>query len=157
LGSFPPSITDVCKERGRVETRQIQVKDICAKDTNFPFAEKMILLRRHRHYLSDGHQEEGFLHLICSRKEGSDAQLLNLCRGHWIIESSVHYCRDVLFREDHSQIRDTTTARICATMHSLAVNLLGGERPSRRDTRPRKQKRINRHPGIAVRMVMQTS
>ena len=117
----------------------------------------MILLRRHRHYLSDGHQEEGFLYLICSREECSDRQLLSLCRGHWIIESSIHYCRDVLFREDHSQIRDTTTARICATMHSLAVYILGRERKTRRDTRPRQQKRINRHPGIAVRMVTGTS
>ncbi|MDA1088497.1 MAG: hypothetical protein O2901_15980 [Verrucomicrobia bacterium] len=124
---------------------------------NFPFAEKVILLRRHRQYLCDGHQEEGFLHLVCSRKECSDAQLLALCRGHWIIESSVHYCRDVLFREDHSQIRDTTTARVCATMHCLAVYLLRTSRKSRQDTRPRMQKRINRHPGIAVRMVMGTS
>jgi hypothetical protein len=123
---------------------------------HFPFAETLILLRRHRLYLNDGHQEEGFLHLICSRAQASDAQILRLCRGHWTIESCVHYCRDTLYDEDRSQIRSTSTARVCATLHSLAVYLLGRERRSRRDTRPRRQKQINRRPGIAVRMITST-
>ena len=123
----------------------------------FPFAQKLILLRRHRYYMNDGHQEEGFLYLICSRAECCDTQLLCFCRGHWTIESSVHYCRDVLFNEDKSHIRNTSTARVCATFHSLAIYMLGKKRRTRRDTRRRRQKRINRHLGIAVRMVTQNS
>ena len=142
------------KDHGRIETRQIQVLSVCAETMRFPFAEKILLLRRHRFYLNDGHEEEGFLHLIASRAAVSDPQYLLFCRGHWTIESSVHYCRDVLFDEDQSQIRSTSTARVCATLHSLAVYLLGRDRRCRRDTRPRRQKQINRHPGIAVRMIL---
>ena len=144
------------KEHGRVETRQVQVLTVTAEQMRFPFAEKLILLRRHRLYLNDGHEEEGFLHLICSRRPCGDDQILRFCRGHWTIESSVHYCRDVLYNEDRSQIRDTSTARVCATLNSLATYLLGRDRRSRRHTRPRRQKQISRHPGIAVRMLTQT-
>jgi hypothetical protein len=147
----------VHKQGGRVETRQLQVLDVCAEQMGFPFAQQLVLLRRHRRYLDDGHEEEGFLHLLCSRAADrcSDAALLGLCRGHWTIESSIHFCRDVLYGEDRCRIRDTGAARVLATLQSLAVFLLGKNRRSRRDTRPRQHKRINRHPGIAVRMVTQ--
>ena len=145
------------KEHGRVETRELQILEVSAEKMRFPFAESLILLRRHRLYLNDGHEEEGFLHLLCSRTEASEEQILQFCRGHWIIESSVHYCRDVLYHEDRSQIRDPSTARVCATLHSLATYLLGRNRRTRRDTRPRRQKQISRHPGIAVRMVTQAA
>jgi len=143
------------KQGGRVETRQLQVLDVTAEQIGFPFAQQLLLLRRHRLYLDDGHEEEGFLHLLCSRPSYrcSADNLLRLCRGHWIIESSIHYCRDVLYNEDRCRIRDTSAARVLATLHSLAVYLLGKERRCRRDTRRRRHKRINRHPGIAVAMV----
>jgi hypothetical protein len=123
----------------------------------FPFAQQLVLLRRHRLYLDDGHEEEGFLHLLCSRSAArcSDADLLKLCRGHWIIESSIHYCRDVLYHEDRCRVGDTSAARALATLNSLATYLLGKNRRTRRDTRRRQHKRINRHPGIAVRIVTQ--
>lgn len=135
----------------------MQVLTVTAEQLRFPCVNKLILLRRHRYYLHDGHQEEGFLHLVCSRTDVSDHQILQFCRGHWIIESSVHYCRDVLFAEDRSSIRHRTTARVCATLHTLAIYCLGQNCRSRRDTRPRRQKKIGRHPGIAVRMVTQAA
>jgi hypothetical protein len=138
-----------------VETHQVQVLPVTAEQMGFPFCEQLILLRRHRYYLCDQHEEEGFLYLVCSRSTDSCSpeNLLDLSRGHWIIESSIHYCRDVLYDEDRCRIRDTTAARVCATLRSLATYLLGQDRPTRRDTRRRKHKRINRHPGIAVRLV----
>lgn len=145
------------KQSGRVETRQIQVLEVSAEQMGFPFAKQLLLLRRHRRYLDDGHEEEGFLHLLCSRpsERCSADDLIKLCRGHWTIESSIHYCRDVLYNEDRCRIRDTTAARVLATLQSLSTYLLGKNRRTRRDTRRRKHKRINRQPGIAVRMVMQ--
>ena len=146
------------KQSGRVETRQLQVVEVSAEQMGFPAAQQLLLLRRHRLYLDDGHEEEGFLHLLCSRSAGRCAadDLLRLCRGHWIIESSIHYCRDVLYAEDRCRIRDTAAARVLATLRSLATYLLGKNRRSRRDTRPRQHKRINRHPGLAVRLTTQT-
>lgn len=142
------------KQSGRVETRELQVLDVTAEQMGFPFAKQLLLLRRHRVYLDDGHEEEGFLYVLCSRASSrcSAEDLLRLCRGHWIIESSIHFCRDVLYHEDRCRIRDTSTARVLATLRSLATYLLGKNRLTRRDTRCRKHKRINRHPGIAVRM-----
>ena len=138
-----------------METRELQVRDVSAEQMGFPFAKQLLLLRRHRFYLDDGHEEEGFLHLLCSRPSSrcSADELLRLCRGHWIIESSIHYSRDVLYNEDRCRIRDTSAARVLATLHSLATYLLGKDRHSRRDTRRRKHKRFNRRPGLAVRLV----
>ena len=158
VGLFFPTISLVEKQSGRVETRQLQVLDVSAEQMGFPFAKQLLLLRRHRRYLDDGHEEEGFLYLLCSRSSArcTADDLLTLCRGHWIIESSIHYCRDVLYHEDRCRIRDTTAARVLATLQSLATYLLGKNRRCRRDTRRRKHKRINRNPGIAVRMVTQS-
>jgi hypothetical protein len=146
------------KQSGRVETRQLQVLDVSAEQMGFPFARQLLLLRRHRLYLDDGHEEEGFLYLLCSRPSCRclPDDLLKFCRGHWTIESMIHYCRDVLYNEDRCRFRDTTAARVLASLQSLAIYLLGKNRHSRRDTRRRQHKRINRHPGIAVRMVTQT-
>lgn len=157
MGVFPPSTRDVHKQSGRVETREIQVLEVTAEQMDFPFAKQLLLLRRHRYYLDDGHEEEGFLYVLCSRAacRCSSEDLLKLCRGHWIIESSIHFCRDMNYNEDRCRIRDTSTARVLATLHSLATFMLGKNRRTRRDTRRRKQKRINRHPGIAVRMTTQ--
>lgn len=133
----------------------MQVRQVEAEQMGFPFAQQLVLLRRHRLYLDDGHEEEGFLHMLCSRSPSrcSADDLLRLSRGHWIIESCIHYCRDVLYNEDRCRIRDTSAARVLATLHSLATFMLGKNRRTRRDTRRRKHKRINRHPGIAVRLV----
>lgn len=148
-------VQTVSKEHGRIETRQIQTLPVQGEALGFPFCEQLVLLRRHRTYLCDGHEEEGYLYLICSRpaQQCLPGALLNLSRGHWIIESSIHYCRDVLYREDASQIQEASTARILATMHSLAIYMLRQNGSDRRNTRPRLQKRINRKPGLAVRMI----
>jgi hypothetical protein len=143
------------KSHGRIETREIQVLAVSAERLGFPFCAQLALLHRTRLYLKSGKSEEGWLYLLCSRdpKACSPANLLTFSRGHWTIEVRVHYCRDFTYDEDRCRIRQTTAARVCATLRSLAIYLLGRDCSSRRDTRPRRQKRINRHPGIAVKMV----
>lgn len=121
----------------------------------FPFCAQLALLHRTRFYLKSGKIEEGWLYLLCSRdpKDCSPANLVAFSRGHGTIEVRLHYCRDFSYDEDRCRIHQTTAARVCATLRSLAIYLLGRDCSSRRDTRPRRQKRINRHPGIAVKMI----
>jgi predicted transposase YbfD/YdcC len=54
----------------------------------------------------------------------SPKRLLELNRGHWAIENSLHYVRDVTFAEDLSQIRTKTAPRVMASLRNLAISLL---------------------------------
>jgi hypothetical protein len=56
--------------------------------------------------------------------KATPARLLHLSRGHWGIENSLHWVRDVTFDEDRSQIRTKNAPRVMATLRNLAVSLL---------------------------------
>jgi predicted transposase YbfD/YdcC len=43
--------------------------------------------------------------------------------GHWSIENRLHRIRDVVFAEDHSQIRTGTGPTVMATLRNLADSL----------------------------------
>ena len=45
-------------------------------------------------------------------------------RSHWGVESSLHWCLDVTFREDHSRMRaDHTAENFCVVRH-IVLNVL---------------------------------
>lgn len=145
------------KARGRVEQRELQCRPISAEDFGFPFAAQLVAIRRHRFYLSDGHEEEGFIHLVCSRdaQYASPADLLAFSRNHWSIETRVHYTRDANFHEDRCRIGNPVTAHVCATLRSLANCLLGRRADGRRqNTRRRQYRRIARRPGLALKLIL---
>jgi predicted transposase YbfD/YdcC len=58
----------------------------------------------------------------------SARQAGNAIRGHWHIENTLHYTRDVTFREDHSRIRHNPG--IFARLRSFAYNILQRNRTS---------------------------
>ena len=45
-------------------------------------------------------------------------------RGHWAIESTLHWCLDMTFREDESRVRDRTTATNLAWLNRFGLSLL---------------------------------
>jgi hypothetical protein len=119
-----------------------------------------VAVHRRRFYLSDGHEEEGFIHLVCSRAaaHATPADLLAFSRGHWGIETRVHYTRDANFHEDRCRIANPVTAHVCATLRSLANCLLGRRADGRRqNTRRRQYRRIARRPGLALKWVLAPS
>ena len=52
------------------------------------------------------------------------ARVLALVRGHWRIENSLHWVRDVTFDEDRSQVRKRNGPRLMATLRNLAISSL---------------------------------
>ncbi|WUD63499.1 transposase (plasmid) [Nocardia sp. NBC_00511] len=44
-------------------------------------------------------------------------------RGHWGIENTVHWIRDVTFDEDRSQIRTGSGPQVMATLRNIAISL----------------------------------
>lgn len=138
----------------------MQCRNISAESFGFPFAAQLVAVRRHRLYLSDGHEEEGFIHLVCSRsaRHATPADLLDFSRGHWGIETRVHYTRDANFHEDRCRIANPVSSHVCATLRSLANCLLGRRADGRRqNTRRRQSRRIARRCGLAVKLVLDPS
>ncbi|MEV0809247.1 transposase, partial [Micromonospora sp. NPDC050200] len=43
-------------------------------------------------------------------------------RGHWSVETRLHWTRDVTFHEDDSQLRTGTAPRAMATFRNLSLN-----------------------------------
>ena len=58
------------------------------------------------------------------RNEQEAARILELVRGHWTIENSLHWVRDVVFDEDRSQVRTGNGPRTMATLRNLAISIL---------------------------------
>jgi len=50
-------------------------------------------------------------------------QLAQVIPRHWSIENRLHWIRDVVFGEDHSQIRAGTGPAVMATLRNLAISM----------------------------------
>ncbi len=61
--------------------------------------------------------------MAVSSKRGA-TRLLELVRGHWRIENSLHWVRDVVFDEDRSQVRTGNGPRVMASLRNLAISML---------------------------------
>jgi predicted transposase YbfD/YdcC len=55
---------------------------------------------------------------------GKPAHIGALVRGHWAIENGLHLRRDVLYREDHSQVRKGNAPRLMASLRNIAISIL---------------------------------
>ncbi len=51
-------------------------------------------------------------------------ELLEVVRGHWGIETKVHWVRDVAWDEDRSQVRTGAAPQVLAACRNLAQSLL---------------------------------
>lgn len=52
------------------------------------------------------------------------ADLAAVIRGHWGVENSSHYIRDVTFAADASTVHAGTAPRAMATLRNLAIGVL---------------------------------
>jgi predicted transposase YbfD/YdcC len=68
-------------------------------------------------------QEVVYLMTALTPLEASPQRLLELVRGHWSIENSSHYVRDVTFHEDRSRLRSGHAPQIMAALRNLVITL----------------------------------
>jgi hypothetical protein len=65
-----------------------------------------------------------FFSLPCCPADVDPSSLLALNRGHWAIENSHHYVRDVTFAGDRSRIRMGHTPQILVVCRNLVIMLI---------------------------------
>ena len=112
------------KAHGRVETRKLWALPVTAEEAMFSVAEQVIRIERIFDYVRSGHHSEETVYAISSLTPspdpGANAELLlKIVRGHWSIESN-HHVRDRTYDEDRCQVREPNSARILATLRSMA-------------------------------------
>jgi hypothetical protein len=83
-------------------------------------------------------------------ERASPERLLALSRGHWGIENSLHYVRDVTLGEDACRIRSGTAPQVFAALRNLLVRCLRALRPRSYAAALR---RFAARPGEAARLL----
>jgi predicted transposase YbfD/YdcC len=115
------------QHRGRRETRSIRVSsELNSYLTDWPLIQQVAELTRTVTVPKTGKRSHEVAYLITplTALEASPQRLLELVRGHWSIENSSHYVRDVTFGEDRSQVRSGRAPQILATFRNLAITLI---------------------------------
>ena len=59
-----------------------------------------------------------------SPAETKPADIFEMVRGHWKIENSLHWVRDVTFDEDRCRIRTGNDPQVMASIRNIAISLL---------------------------------
>ena len=113
---------DIQRDRGhgRAERRSLKVTAVAA-GIAFPHAAQAIQVMRRRRPLNGKNSRKWSTETACAVTsmtvtQASPAQLADFLRGHWSIEDSLHWVRDVTLGEDSSQIRTRNCPRVMAAL-----------------------------------------
>jgi predicted transposase YbfD/YdcC len=105
--------------------RELWALPIRPDDVGFCAAAQVVRVRRRFTEVSSGKLSDETVLGITSLSPLSDSTvnaegLLDVARGHWTIENGNHYVRDRTYDEDRCPVRHPNSARILATLRSMA-------------------------------------
>ncbi|MDX1908701.1 MAG: ISAs1 family transposase [Bacteroidia bacterium] len=116
---------EVEKSRGRIETRKVSVINDLSwilERERWPGLQQLVRVERTRELLAEQKTERETSYYISS-VGGTARELQVWIRGHWGIENGLHWCLDVIFREDMDRKRSENAAHNIALMRKAALNL----------------------------------
>lgn len=124
---IPVLHTDISEGHGRTEKRGLQATAVSA-GLAFPGAVLALRITRKVTERRKGkvrtYTETVYAVTSLSADEATPRQLAEWLRGHWKIESQLHWVRDVTFGEDLSQTRTGSGPQAMATLRNLVLSLL---------------------------------
>ncbi|MFE6760253.1 ISAs1 family transposase [Streptomyces sp. NPDC057684] len=105
---------------GREEVRDVKV--VSVDGLLFPHARQVVRIHRKRRRLGTKKWTTETVYGVTdlAAHEASPAEIATWVRGHWIIENTVHWTKDVTFAEDASQIRRQHTPVVMSVLRDLA-------------------------------------
>lgn len=107
--------------RGRKEVRQIEVYHGPSQiDEDWPAVKRVLFVKRSGARAEGRYNRSGY---YISSLEADAQCFARGLRGHWLIENSLHYVKDVIANEDRSGINSMTAAANLSLFKSLTINL----------------------------------
>lgn len=117
------------RSHGRLEVRTIQTSEMLNDYLDWPSVGQVYRLQRKFSWARQGHiyktsaeVEWGLTSL--TRQVAPPERLLAVRRGHWLIETGLHYRRDVTFHEDATRMTLGPAGHILSIIHDLVLGLL---------------------------------
>jgi len=127
------------KGHGRIETRKYRVTEKIewlAPRANWKGLRSIVMVEHHREI---GYHKSVERRYYLTSLKAQAREVAKAIRTHWEIENKVHWCLDVIFREDQSTVRIRQAARNFALLRRLAMNML------RKDVATKKSINMKRH------------
>jgi predicted transposase YbfD/YdcC len=144
---------DRCRDRGhgRRETRTVKAVTVHTPGgIAFPHAQQAVRITRTRTTGGKTSRETAYLTVSLPADQAQPADLQDWARREWLIENTVHYVRDVTFREDLHQARTGTGPAVIATLRNTAI---GYHRTNGDTNIARATRRANRRPHDLIHAV----
>ena len=111
---------------GRIERRTLKVTTVEA-GLLFPHAVQAVQIVRRRRPLKGKKRwstETVYAITSLTPAHAGPIELAAIIRGHWSIENSLHWVRDMAYDEDRSQTRTHNGPRVMAGLRNLAITIL---------------------------------
>jgi predicted transposase YbfD/YdcC len=117
------------RKRGRLERRTLESTTALTGYLRFPGVAQVLRRTYWRQDRRTGaiSQKVHYAITSLSREQVTLAQLEQLWRGHWTIENSVHYIRDVTLGEDACQVRTGSAPQALAALRNAIISLVRHE------------------------------
>ena len=114
------------KGHGRIDERELVTSFRLAGQLDFPYLEQVFRLTRKSEEVKSGKVSEQTMYGLTSWSVGvaGAAELLAATRGHWGIETGLHYRRDVTFHEDACRHTTKNGGRVQAIFNNLTIGIL---------------------------------
>jgi len=113
---------------GRIEQRTITTSEALIGYSDWPGLAQVFEVGRHVIFQKTGQERAEVVYGVTSLcpERATPERLLELVRGHWQMEHTSHWVRDVTFDEDRSQVRCGSIPQVMAALRNTTVGLLRG-------------------------------
>lgn len=114
---------------GRIEKRSIQTSALLNEYLDWPGSGQVYRLERTFTWMRRGqaiktsHEVEYGITSL-TREKASARRVLQVRRQHWLVETGLHYRRDVTFHEDATRMTKGSAGCILAMVHNLVLGLI---------------------------------
>ena len=119
---FTKPYTTIELNGGRIEERSIRVAQLKHNELDFPGARSVAVVSRIFINKKTGHTSKEEIAYISSLINPDPQVLLQCIRAHWKIENSLHYSKDVTYREDKQTVRTKNAPFNLALLRSFAIS-----------------------------------